>query len=115
MRSRKAKTALRASIIILFCFGDNFDRVRKKSTRAIDFPYSPHRVSFFKEEETMLNNVYLRLSFSHLSAGLVTVCGITVNDFGILGKIGIGLLVDVIVGLVVTWIDLGRLRLCMRF
>lgn len=40
----------------------------------------------------------------------MTVCGITVKDFGIFGKIGIGLLVDD-VGLVVTWIDLGKLRL----
>lgn len=57
----------------------------------------------------MFTYFFPRFGF-HFSVGLVTVCGITVNDFGIFGKIGIGL--D---GLVVTCIDFGRLRLCNKF
>jgi len=84
----------------------------------IDLPFSPPCVSFFKmkrkkKKKKTTYTTFTYVSYFYFSADLVTVCGITVKDFGIFGKIGIGLLVDV--GLVVTWIDLGRLRLWSIF
>lgn len=75
---------------LFFSFLVSFFLTRKASR------YEPSRLT----ELTSSSFVYLLFTpfvrLPHFSAGLVTVCGITVNDFGIFGNIGIWLHIFVV-------------------